>query len=97
MGDCIKPSMARKPDMIVLHTGTSNLKNNKAPSDIASEIMQLANAIKVAVSSLIPCGEKLSEKAKKVNIDLQEKSTAENFAIIQHTNINRKLDLFPDK
>ena len=97
MGDCIKPSMARKPDIIVLHTGTSNLKNNKAPSDIASEIMQLANAIKVAVSSLIPRGEKLSEKAKKVNIDLQEKSTAENFAIIQHTNINRKLDLFPDK
>ena len=55
------------------------------------------NGIEVAVSLLIPRGDKLSEKAKKVNIHLQEKCTAENFAIIQHTNINSKLDLFPDK
>ena len=32
-----------------------------------------------------------------VNIYLQEKCTTENFAIIQHTNINSNLDLFPDK
>ena len=88
MRDYIKPSTARKPDMIVLHTGTSDLKN-KTPSDIASEIAQLAKSI--------PRGDKLSEKAKKVNIHLQEKCTTDNFAIIQHTNINSKLDLFPDK
>ena len=97
----IKPSMARKLDTIVLHTGTNGLENNKTPSNIASEIIQLAkiiktNGIEVAVSSLIPRGDKLSEKAKKVNIHLQEKCTTENFAIIQHTNINSKLDLFPD-
>ena len=45
MRDKIKPSMMRKPDMIVLHTGTSNLQNNKIPSDIASEIIQLAKSI----------------------------------------------------
>ena len=27
---------------------------------------------------------------------MQERFTAENFAIISHTNINSKLDLFPD-
>ena len=102
MRDYIKPTMARKPDMIVLHTGTNDLKRNKTPSDIASEIIQLAksiktNGIEVAVSSVTLRGDKLAEKAKKVNINLQEKSTAENFAIIQHTNINSKLDLFPDK
>ena len=99
MRDYIKPSMARRPDMIVLHTGTNDLKNNKTVSDIASEIIKLAktNGIEVAVSSLIPRGDKLSEKAKKVNIHLQGQCTAENFAIIQHTNINSKLDLFPDK
>ena len=80
--------MARKPDMIVLHTGTNDLKNNKTPSDITSEIIQLAksiktNGIKVAISSM--------------NIYLQEKRCAENFAIIYHTNINSKQDLFPDK
>ena len=88
--------------MIVLHTGTNDLKRNKTPSDIASEIIQLAKSIKtnrieVAVSSVTLRGDKLAEKAKKVNINLQEKSTAENFAIIQHTNINSKLDLFSDK
>ena len=56
--------MARKPDTIVLHTGTNDLKNNKTPSDIATEIIQLAksikiNGIEVAVSSQIPRGDKL--------------------------------------
>ena len=74
----IKPSMARKLDTIVLHTGTNGLENNKTPSNIASEIIQLAkiiktNGIEVAVSSLIPRGDKLSEKANKVNMHLQEK------------------------
>ena len=75
MRDYIRPSMARKPDMTVLHTGTNDLKNNKALSNIASEIMELAksiktNGIEAAVSSLIPCGNKLSEKVKKVNVHL---------------------------
>ena len=70
MRDYIKPTMARKPDMIVLHTGTNDLKRNKTPSDIASEIIQLAksiktNGIEVAVSSVTPRGDKLAEKAKK--------------------------------
>ena len=39
----------------------------------------------------------MSEKGKKVNEDLQEKFTAENFAFILHKSINSKLDLFPDK
>ena len=36
--DYIKPSMARKPDMIVLHTETNDLQN-KTPSDFALEII----------------------------------------------------------
>ena len=77
------------------HTGTNDLKTVKL-SDIASEIIQLAKSIKtkgieVAFSSLIPRGDKPSEKAEKVNIHLQEKSAAEKFAIIQHTNINTKV------
>ena len=79
-----------------------SLKNNKTPSNIASEIIQLAkgiktNRIEVAVSYLLPCGDKMFEKVKKVKIHLQEKCTAENLGIIQHTNIKSKLDLFPDK
>ena len=32
--------------MIVLHTGTNDLKNRKTPSNTASEIMKLAKSIK---------------------------------------------------
>ena len=94
--------MTPKRDMIVLYTGINDLKKNKTPSDIANEIRQLAKSIKtneieVAFSSLTHCGDKLSEKVIKVNIHLQKKCTAENFAIIEHAAKNSKLDLFPDK
>ena len=87
--------------MVILHTGTNYLKINQNPSDVANEIINLAKNIKisgteVSISSLIPRGDRLSEKGKKVNKMLQEKCTTENFAFILHKNINSKLDLFPD-
>ena len=102
MNDYIKPTIARKPGMIILHTGTNDLKSNQNPSDIANEIINLAKNIKisgteVSISSLMPRRDPLSEKGKKVNKELQEKCTAENFAFIVHKNINSKLDLFLDK
>ena len=102
MKDYIKPTISGKPDMVILHTGTNDLKSNQNPSDITNEIVNLAKNIKnsgteVSISSLIPRGDRLSEKGKKVNKELQEKCTAENFAFILHKNINSKLDLFPDK
>ena len=50
-----------------------------------------------SISSLIPRGDRLSEKGIKVNKELQENCAAENFALIFHKNINSKLDLFLDK
>ena len=88
--------------MVILHAGTNDLKSNQNSLDIANEIMNLVKNIKISgtelsVSSLIPRGDRLSEKGKKVNKELQEKSTAKNCAFIVHKNINSKLDLFPDK
>ena len=72
MKDYIKPTIARRPDMVILHTGINDLKSNQNPSDIANEIISLAKNIKksgteVSISSLIPRGDWLSEKGKKVN------------------------------
>ena len=102
MKDYIKPTISRKPDMVILHTGTNDLKSNQNPSDIANEIVNLGKNIKnsgteVSILALIPCGDRLSEKGKKVNKELQENCTAENFAFTLHKNVNSKLDLFPDK
>ena len=56
--------------MVISHTGTNDLKSDQNPSDIATEIINLAKNIKisrtaVSISSLIPCGDRLSEKGKK--------------------------------
>ena len=88
--------------MVILHVRTNDLKSNQNPSDIANEIINLAKNIKmsgteVSISSLIPRRDRPSEKGKKVNKELKEKCTAENFAFILHKNINSKLDLFLDK
>ena len=46
---------------------------------------------------MIPRGDRLSEKGRKVNKELLEKCTSQKFAFISHKNINSKLDLFFDK
>ena len=48
MKDYIKPTIARKPDMIISHTGIIDLKFNQNPSDIANEIIKLAKSIKIS-------------------------------------------------
>ena len=57
--------------MVILHTGTNDLKSNQNPSDIANEIVNLAKNIKnsgteVSISALITRGDRLSEKGKKL-------------------------------
>ena len=70
-----KPALARKLDVIILHTGTDDLKSNKNPSDITNEILELAkntksNGIEVVVSSW-----RYLKKGKRVKNNLQERWT----------------------
>ena len=64
--DYIKPSIWWKPNMIILHPGTNDLKSTKDPSDITNEIVQSSKKIKsnrteVVLSFLIPRGNSMSE------------------------------------
>ena len=70
MKDYIKPTIARKPDMVILQTRTNDLKSNQNPSDIANAIINFVKNKKISetelsISSLIPRGDQLSEKRKK--------------------------------
>ena len=92
MKDCIKLTIARKIDKVTFHTEKIDLKGNQNPSDMANEIIILAKNIniigtEVSISFLIPRGDRLLETGKKVNKELQEKCTAENFTFILHKNI----------
>ena len=97
MTDYARPTARREPDLIVLHTGSNDLRSAKKPEDIASEIMKLAIDLKrenneVMVSSITFRGDvkKLNEKGEKVNKLLKEECELYSLFYIDHSNINEK-------
>ena len=98
MKDYIKPIIARKPHMVVLHTGTNDLKINQITSNIANEIINLTKNIKISgteASIILDTSWRSTIRVrKKINKELQENCAAEKFVVILHKNINSKLDLF---
>ncbi len=72
-----QPTIERKPNFVILHAGTNDLSlkiNNEQKSElqIANEIIKLVNSIKVndievAISGLIPHGDRFETKRKRVS------------------------------
>ena len=65
-----KPPFERNPDLVILHIGTNDIKSNKSPSEMASNIHELAKQMKqrerkVVISALIPRNDS-EELAKRV-------------------------------
>ena len=92
MHDYVKPSMKHEPHLAIIHTGTNDLRFNKSPSEIATEIMQLGTSLKsteneVVISSIIKRGDKLNDKASKVNDILYKKCSEEGILFLDNSNI----------
>ena len=64
------PSLDKKPDQVILHVGTNDLKKVDPPKVICSRIMKLAKKCSetstVIVSGIIKRGDKLNTKAEAV-------------------------------
>ena len=94
MRDYIRPTLKKEPNIIVLHTGTNDLKNeNKDPDEIAKEIIDLVYECKqenntVMVSSITPRQDHLRNKAQDVNEALRKECNDRNISYIGHNNIN---------
>ena len=93
----IQPSLTHKPDTLVLHVGTNNLRTDESANEIAEKIVKLAtdakkNVNEVAVSSIVFRDDDLYEKAKEVNNILQRKA-AENYLHFIDNNNLKKRDL----
>ena len=61
-----------KPDHVILHTGTNDLRSEKTASQIARSITELAISLKVndnsvIVSDIVPRHDSLNNKATEVN------------------------------
>lgn len=93
-----QPSIERKPNLILLHTGTNDLSSKingkeKTEVQIAEEIIDLAKSIsdkgiEVVISGLITRGDRYESKRKRVNFVLQDLCSENDFAFLEHNNIH---------
>ena len=93
-----QPSIERKPNLILLHSGTNDLSlkidgKEKTEVQIAEEIIDLAksisdNGIEVVISGLITRGDRYESRRKRVNFVLQDLCSQNDFAFLEHNNIH---------
>ena len=86
------PSIEKKPDMLILHCGTNDLKTKKSEVEISEEIISLAksvqsNGIDVLVSGLIARGDELEGKRQKTNFVLSDMCFESSITFVDHPNI----------
>ena len=80
----IKLTLKNKPERIIIHCGTNDLKNSK-PQSIAKNILSLAKSTQkenntVLVSSIAPRKNHPDKKGKEVNIILEKRYNEMNLA-----------------
>ena len=84
MHDYLKPTKRDfNPNIFILHVGTNNLPTNDSPEMIADKIVETAESIKkednnVVLPAIVPRGDKLNEKAEKVNSLLEKACNQKN-------------------
>ena len=87
-----KTSIEKKPDCLIIHCGTNELKTNKSDVEISTEIISLAKSIETQgiqpiVSGLIARGDNYEEKRARTNLILQDMCKEENLLFVEHENI----------
>ena len=88
------PSLSRKPDQVVIHVGTNDLKHVKDTRNLANNIIDLANNAagsekrKVLVSGIIcRCDSSLNNKINEVNNLLKSSCQRHSWSFIDNSNI----------
>ena len=94
MEDYIKPSLKNKPDVILLHVGTNNLKSEDIPENIADDIIKLATntrpiAKEVIISGIVARNDQYNKKGNEVNNFLKSKCVLNNLTFCDNSNISR--------
>ena len=103
MSTYVKPTLEEKPDNIILHMGTNDLRSEDEPDKIANDIVDAAVACKqtgceVIISALLPRGDKFSDKAKEVNDNLKELCLSKSISLMEHRNFHlNNIKLHPNR
>ena len=95
MESYIIPTLEQNPEIIIIHSGTNDLKSDSSPEEIARDIIKLTTSCKtqtnkVILSSIVPRYDNLNEKATRVNKCLKKECEARNICFIDHRNISPK-------
>ena len=98
----VSSDLGKTPDLVILHTGTNDLKSVSSPEEVANEITSLALSVKekgnpIAVSEILPRGDRFSKKANDVNECLEIKCKGHSIDFISHKNINTRSHLNQDR
>ena len=93
-----KPTLKHNPNLIILHCGTNDLRNDRSTESIAEDIVRLAYSLKtettdVIVSGITPRYDNLDGKGKEVNKILYNKLSEINLGFINNGNIDPSLHL----
>ena len=95
MKDYLKPLLELKPDRVILHIGTNDLKS-KEPKQVADAIVDLARQVEnssdaeVVISELVCRRDQFNEAVKEVNKQLRKYCNQNQWNRIQHTNLTEK-------
>jgi len=100
MKDYIKPTLNKKPELLILHCGTNDIRKSN-PDDLAENILELAlecsKSTNVIVSSLVQRNDGLNDKIKETNQTLQKLCNDRNIGYIDNNNIDPQRHLNKSK
>ena len=93
MKSYVVPTVKQKPDNIILHKETNDLKTNDTPEEITKEILYLAMTCKtdrniVFTSGIVPKFHKVNKEASKVNSILRHEYNVRNICFIENERIS---------
>ena len=88
------PTVEKHPDVLIIHTGTNDLKEEKDPKEVARKVIDLAKkaqtydpGMKVNVSLLTPRKDGFSKQVIEVNRHLKDLCNENQIAFIDHSNV----------
>ena len=98
MQSYIQPSKGYDNDLVILHCGTNDLRENKPPETIANEIIDLAYDMKtehndIMISGIVPRRDSLQDKGKSVNEHLRLLCRERKINFIDNCNVDSRLHL----
>ena len=91
MNDYVKPTLKHKPNVIILHCGTNDLRHNDDDENVADNILKLALDISstssVIISGITSRDDRFKKRIMKVNKHIEEKCSERNIGFVDNSNI----------